>query len=342
MLRTDHRPSFAADPAFRHERPERPGGSPEDDSATLVLRPRGVGVVRRNHHVAGILYNSGPSEGFCRAWRRKSPRLLNLGEQLSNSGLAPARRRQFCLTRSIQQRTCRSIFPVACLLIQRQKFRHYFVIWQYTLIEGDFTNVIRLPPEVRRLPRLGFFLGSTIGNFLVPDAVNLLRSMASTLGGASMLLIGVDRIKDESILLPAYDDAAGVTALFNRNVLHRINRELGGSIPVDAFRHLARWNDNEARIEMHLKAERDVDFQVDGHFFGMAEGETIHTENSFKYGLRDVGVLLRAGGWSPMMMWTDQEELFTVILAQETSALSGAVDQRNWSVADRSIPPAAG
>ena len=166
--------------------------------------------------------------------------------------------------------------------------------------------------------------------------------MASTLGGASMLLIGVDRIKDESILLPAYDDVAGVTTLFNRNVLHRINRELGGSIPVDAFRHLARWNDNEARIEMHLKAERDVDFQVDGHFFGMTEGETIHTENSFKYGLRDVGVLLRAGGWSPMMTWTDQEELFTVILAQETSTLSGAVDRRNWSVADRSIPPASG
>jgi dimethylhistidine N-methyltransferase len=186
-------------------------------------------------------------------------------------------------------------------------------------IEGDFTHAVRLPPQIERAPRLGFFPGSTIGNLLVPDAVNLLRTMASSLGGGSMLLIGVDRIKDPSILLPAYDDAAGVTAAFNRNLLHRINKELGGSIPVDAFRHRAHWNDNEARIEMHLEAERDVEFGVDGHVFHMADGETIHTENSLKYGPRDVAVLLRAGGWSPMKMWTDREELFTAILAEETA-----------------------
>ncbi|MGO9358348.1 MAG: L-histidine N(alpha)-methyltransferase [Xanthobacteraceae bacterium] len=196
-------------------------------------------------------------------------------------------------------------------------------------IESDFTTAVWLPPEVERLRRLGFFPGSTIGNLLVPDAVNLLRTMASILGAGSMLLIGVDRIKDESILLPAYDDARGVTAAFNRNILHRINRELRGSIPVDAFRHVARWNDKEARIEMHLKAERDVEFRVDGHVFRMIEGETIHTENSLKYGPSDVGVLLRAGGWSPITMWTDQEELFTVILAQETATLSGTADRRN-------------
>ena len=159
-------------------------------------------------------------------------------------------------------------------------------------IESDFTTAVWLPPEVERLRRLGFFPGSTIGNLLVPDAVNLLRTMASILGAGSMLLIGVDRIKDESILLPAYDDARGVTAAFNRNILHRINRELRGSIPVDAFCHVARWNDKEARIEMHLKAERDVEFRVDGHVFRMIEGETIHTENSLKYGPSDVGVLL--------------------------------------------------
>jgi L-histidine Nalpha-methyltransferase len=191
-------------------------------------------------------------------------------------------------------------------------------------IEADFTNGVRLPPEIERAPKLGFFPGSTIGNLLVPDAVNLLRTMAFTLGAGSMLLIGVDRIKDLSILLPAYDDAAGVTAAFNRNLLHRINRELRGSIPVDAFRHLARWNDEEARIEMHLKAERDVEFRVDGHIYRMAEGETIHTENSLKYGPRDVAVLLRAGGWSPIKMWTDREELFTVVLAVENAIQSGA------------------
>jgi L-histidine Nalpha-methyltransferase len=191
-------------------------------------------------------------------------------------------------------------------------------------IEGDFTNGVRLPPEVEERRRLGFFPGSTIGNMLVPDALNLLRAMASTLGDGSMLLIGVDRIKDPSILVPAYDDSAGVTAAFNRNILHRVNRELRGTIPVDAFRHLARWNDNEARMEMHLKAERDVEFGVDGHFFCMAEGETIHTENSLKYGARDVAVLLRAGGWSPVTTWTDPKELFTIVLAQATGLRPGA------------------
>jgi L-histidine Nalpha-methyltransferase len=192
------------------------------------------------------------------------------------------------------------------------------------LIEADFTSGVRLPPEIERSPKLGFFPGSTIGNLLVPDAVNLLRTMASTLGAGSMLLIGVDRIKDLSILLPAYDDGAGVTAAFNRNLLHRINRELRGSIPVDAFGHLARWNDEEARIEMHLEAERDVEFRVEGHAYRMAAGETIHTENSLKYGARDVAVLLRAGGWSPIRMWTDREELFTVILAEESAIRSSA------------------
>lgn len=185
-------------------------------------------------------------------------------------------------------------------------------------IEGDFTQALRLPTAIEGMPKLGFFPGSTIGNLLVPEAVDLLRTMASTLGSGSMLLIGIDRLKDPSILLPAYDDAQGVTAAFNLNLLHRINRELGGSVPVDAFRHVALWNDGEARIEMHVEAARDVHFEVDGHFFRMAEGETIHTENSLKYGPRDVRVLLRAGGWSPLTVWTDREELFTVILARET------------------------
>ena len=119
-------------------------------------------------------------------------------------------------------------------------------------VEGDFTAALQLPPAVGGLPRLGFFPGSTIGNLLVPEAVDLLRTMAATLGRRSMLLIGIDRIKDPSILLPAYDDARGVTAAFNLNLLHRINRELQGTVPVDAFDHVAQWNVAEARIEMFL------------------------------------------------------------------------------------------
>jgi L-histidine Nalpha-methyltransferase len=184
-------------------------------------------------------------------------------------------------------------------------------------IEGDFTNALRLPAAIRNTPRLGFFPGSTIGNLVVPAAVNLLRAIAGTLGKGAMLLIGIDRIKDTGVLLPAYDDAQGVTAAFNLNLLHRINRELNGSIPVAAFRHLARWSDEEARIEMHLEATRDVYFAVDGRPFSMLKGETIHTENSIKYGPRDAGVLLRAGGWTPISDWTDENQLFSVILARE-------------------------
>ncbi len=189
-------------------------------------------------------------------------------------------------------------------------------------VEGDFTETLRLPSAVGSMPRLGFFPGSTIGNLLASDAVDLLRAMARTLGRGAMLLIGIDRIKGPAILQPAYDDAQGVTAAFNLNVLHRINRELGGTLPADAFRHVALWNEAEARIEMHLEALRDVQFFADGRAFSIAAGETIHTENSHKYGLRDACVLLRAGGWNPIAEWTDPNEFFSVFLAVEGAAPS--------------------
>ncbi len=183
-------------------------------------------------------------------------------------------------------------------------------------LEGDFTGTLRLPVAAESRPRLGFFPGSTIGNFLVPDAVDLLRAMSVTLGSGSMLLIGIDRIKDADDLESAYNDSRGVTAAFNLNLLHRINRELRGSVPVNAFRHVARWNDREARIEMHLEAVRDLRFDVDGQWFSMKRGETIHTENSLKYGARDALVLLRAGGWNPIRDWSDKKGLFSLILAE--------------------------
>jgi L-histidine Nalpha-methyltransferase len=187
-------------------------------------------------------------------------------------------------------------------------------------IEGDFTGPLRLPPEIRGIPRLGFFPGSTIGNLTVTSAVDLLRTMAATLGTGSMLLVGIDRIKDKDLLEPAYDDAQGVTAAFNLNLLHRMNRELRASVPVSAFRHLALWNDAETRIEMHLEAIRDIHFVVEGREFWMRKGETIHTENSLKYGPREAVVLLRAGGWTPIAEWTDNRGLFSVFLAQQAAA----------------------
>jgi dimethylhistidine N-methyltransferase len=183
-------------------------------------------------------------------------------------------------------------------------------------VEGDFMKPIALPNEIADAPKLGFFPGSTIGNMVPHSSVDLLRAMKASLGEGAMLLIGMDRIKDASILTAAYDDAAGVTAAFNLNLLERINRELGGTIPLDRFRHVARWNDDRARIEMHLEAQSDVDFTIEGHAFAMAAGDTIHTENSHKYGPRDARILLRSGGWTPIADWTDENEQFAVILAE--------------------------
>lgn len=187
-------------------------------------------------------------------------------------------------------------------------------------VEADFLRPIALPAAVADLPKLGFFPGSTIGNMIPHSSVDLLRAMKASLGTGSMLLIGMDRIKDEKVLVSAYDDAQGVTAAFNMNLIERINRELDGTIPPHIFRHRAIWNDDRARIEMHLEATQDIAFTIEGRPFTMAAGETIHTENSHKYGQRDGRILLRAGGWTPIAEWTDAEGLFAVILAEAQPA----------------------
>ena len=183
-------------------------------------------------------------------------------------------------------------------------------------IEADFTEAMKLPAAIDGMRRLGFFPGSTIGNFIPRSAVNFLRHIRDVLGQGAQLLIGFDRIKPVDILIAAYDDAAGVTAAFNLNLLERINRELDGNIPVNAFAHRAIWNDGEARIEMHLEALQDISFEVAGEGFHMAAGETIHTENSHKYDLRGLRLLLRAGGWTPVVDYSDADDWFTLVLAQ--------------------------
>jgi dimethylhistidine N-methyltransferase len=185
-------------------------------------------------------------------------------------------------------------------------------------VEADFTHKVDLPREIAALPKLGFFPGSTIGNMVARTAIDLLRGWRATLGDGALLLIGVDRIKDVTTLELAYDDPAGVTAAFNINLLERINRELDGTIPVDNFTHRASWNDVHARIEMHLVAACDMEFAVDGSAYAMAKGETIHSENSHKYGPRDANLLLRAGGWTPVRTWDDVDPAFALILAEAT------------------------
>jgi len=182
-------------------------------------------------------------------------------------------------------------------------------------VVADFARPFALPGGIEHLPKLGFFPGSTIGNFIPWSATDLLRQFRSLLGPGSQLLIGMDRVKPIERLLAAYDDAQGVTAEFNLNLLKRINRELDGDIPEDAFRHEARWNDILSRIEMHLVATRDVEFTIAGRHFRFARGTSIHTENSHKYGQRGGRVLLLAGGWTPHAEWTDSDQDFAEILA---------------------------
>ena len=183
-------------------------------------------------------------------------------------------------------------------------------------VTADFARPFSLPEGVSGLPKLGFFPGSTIGNFVPRSATDLLRQFRDLLGVGAQLLIGMDRVKPVERLLAAYDDPEGVTAEFNLNLLERINRELDGNIPADAFRHEARWNDMLSRIEMHLVARRDIEFMVSGDRFSLREGASIHTENSHKYGLRGGRMLLLAGGWTPVAEWTDESGDFAIVLAE--------------------------
>ena len=182
-------------------------------------------------------------------------------------------------------------------------------------VVADFARPFGLPGGLEPMPKLGFFPGSTIGNFVPWSATDLLRRFRALLGPGARLLIGMDRVKPVERLLAAYDDPEGVTAEFNRNLLHRINRELDGDVPVEAFRHEARWNDILSRIEMHLVATRDAAFSVAGRGFRFAQGSSIHTENSHKYGQRGGRVLLLAGGWTPVAEWSDPAGDFAEILA---------------------------
>lgn len=183
-------------------------------------------------------------------------------------------------------------------------------------VEADFMRRVELPADVANLPKLGFFPGSTIGNMIARTATDLLRSMRETLGEGALLLIGMDLVKNEPAMLSAYDDAQGVTARFNLNLLERINRELQADIPVSQFRHEARWNDTYARIEMHLVVSADLGFTVSGERFAMMAGESIHTENSHKFTRRTANTLLAAGGWEPRARWTDNAGQFSLLLAE--------------------------
>ena len=162
---------------------------------------------------------------------------------------------------------------------------------------GDFLTLKRLPDGTGDGRHVGFFPGSTIGNLDPDEAVAFLRAARELLGDGALFILGVDLVKDPATLIAAYDDAAAVTAAFNRNLLARANRELGADFPLDAFRHRAVWNGPDSRVEMHLEAVRDMTVSVGNRRIGFAAGETIHTENSRKFTEDSVTDLAEAGGW---------------------------------------------
>ncbi len=181
-------------------------------------------------------------------------------------------------------------------------------------VVADFTAHFALPAALPVGPRLGFFPGSTIGNFTPTEAIGFLQRARGILGQGAGLLLGADLVKPTAILEAAYDDAAGVTAAFNLNLLARLNREAAGSFDLTGFRHEARWNPALERVEMHLVARRAQVAGLAGQVVQFAAGESIHTENSHKYRPEVLRELAAAGGWQAEEMWTDSRQLFSVWL----------------------------
>jgi dimethylhistidine N-methyltransferase len=184
---------------------------------------------------------------------------------------------------------------------------------------ADFTRPHTLPPCPPGARRVGFFPGSSIGNFTPAEADAFLRLAADELAGGG-LLIGIDLVKDHEVLHAAYHDAAGVTAAFNLNVLERARRELGAEFPADGFEHLAFYNPAYRRIEMHLRATRPLTLQVGGERFDFQEGETLHTEHSHKYTVSGFQAMAARAGFEPGAVWTDPNGWFALLWLRSPSA----------------------
>jgi L-histidine N-alpha-methyltransferase len=177
---------------------------------------------------------------------------------------------------------------------------------------ADYTRQLDIPPLPVRARRVGFFPGSSIGNFHPPEAIAFLRRVRQTLGRDGAIVLGVDRRKDVPTLHAAYNDARGVTAEFNLNMLVRLNRELGADFDLSLFRHRAFFNDAASRIEMHLEARARQCVTIAGERISFDAGETIWTESSYKYDFDALRVVVAAAGFDITRLWTDARELFWV------------------------------
>lgn len=189
-------------------------------------------------------------------------------------------------------------------------------------VVADFTKPFDLPREAAQAPaRVGFFPGSTIGNFEPHEAATFLRHAAEQLGSNAVMIVGVDLAKDAAMLTAAYNDRQGVTAAFNLNLLKRMNRELGANFQLDQFEHHAVFNRERSRIEMHLASLTRQKVRIAGEMIEFRAGETIHTENSYKYSVASFGALARGTGWAPVAAFTDGAGLFSIQAFRRIPAL---------------------
>ena len=177
---------------------------------------------------------------------------------------------------------------------------------------ADFTRSFELPEKVEDGNKVGFFPGSTIGNFSREEAADFLSMTTNLLGDDGGLVIGVDLKKDPKLLHAAYNDNNGVTAEFNLNLLGRINRELDGTFELDSFTHEAHYNEVKGRIEMHLVSDKDQSVSVNGHTFYFKRDESIHTENSHKFDVEEFHELGRRAGFHAEKTWIDEDDLFSI------------------------------
>ena len=203
-----------------------------------------------------------------------------------------------------------------CLLDASRALAGEYPSVRFDAVCADYSQALDFPADLpgypTDVPRLVFFPGSTIGNFTPDQAVDVLKAIRSELRPDDSLLIGVDLKKDRDVLERAYDDSQGVTAAFNLNVLHVINRVLQADIPVENFSHRAVYNEEKGRVEMHLVAEEAVSFTIGGHDFSLEKGETIHTENSHKFTVRGFQDLAARAGFAPKTAWVHEAVPYSI------------------------------
>lgn len=239
---------------------------------------------------------------------------LGEGSQLIEPGAGSSTKVRFFLERMTPGLYAPMDISAEHLQVAAEQLAVDYPDWQIHAICVDHTKPYELPAAIPETQRVFFYPGSSLGNFDPYDAIRFLHDLREKAGADGALLIGVDTRKDSEILDQAYNDAAGTTADFNLNVLRRIKNELGAEVDIGSFEHHAFYNEEQGRIEMHLRSLRDQQIKLNEHTFYFQSGETIHTENSYKYSVEAFGILAREAGWQLEKVWQDEQQYYGMYL----------------------------